>query len=151
MGDKTAEAFHIDKEGKLWMRTGDVGRVDGEGFVFIMDRLKDMIIRGGENISCAEVEGVLYQNPAIREAAVFGLPDDRLGEVVGAAVTFKEDVGTKPSVEELTKLCQANLAKFKVPEKIVLWAEPELPKGATGKIVKKDIKDIVVKSMASKL
>jgi len=149
--DKTAEAFHIDKEGKLWMRTGDVGRVDGEGFVFIMDRLKDMIIRGGENISCAEVEGVLYQNPAIREAAVFGLPDDRLGEVVGAAVTFKEDAGAKPSVEELTKLCQANLAKFKVPEKIVLWAEPELPKGATGKIVKKDIKDIVVKSMASKL
>merc|ERR1719335_1282586 len=98
--DKTAEAFHIDKEGKLWMRTGDVGRVDAEGFVFVMDRLKEMIIRGGENISCAEVEGVLYQNPAIREAAVFGLPDDRLGEVVGAAVTFKEDAGAKPSVEE---------------------------------------------------
>ena len=78
-------------------------------------------------------------------------PEGGLGEVVGAAVTFKEDAGTKPSVEELTKLCQANLAKFKVPEKIVLWAEPELPKGATGKIVKKDIKDIVVKSMASKL
>merc|ERR1719230_218542 len=102
--DKTAEAFHIDKEGKLWMRTGDVGRVDEEGFVYIMDRLKDMIIRGGENISCAEVESAVYEHPSVAECAVFGLPDERLGEVVGAAVTFKEDAGAKPSVEELLKL-----------------------------------------------
>jgi len=149
--DKTAEAFHIDKEGKLWMRTGDVGRVDAEGFVFVMDRLKEMIIRGGENISCAEVEGALYTHPAVREASVFGLPDERLGETVGAAVTFKTDVTSKPTIQELLDTAASKLAKFKVPADLIIWGEPELPKGATGKILKKDIKEFVINQKKSKL
>merc|ERR1719195_1086061 len=79
--DETNKA--IDKEG--WFHTGDVAKIEG-GFVFILDRLKDLIIRGGENIDCSEVEAMLYPPPAIRECSVFGLPDERLGEVVGVAV-----------------------------------------------------------------
>ncbi len=69
-----------------WLRTGDLGRVDDEGFVYVQDRLKDIILRGGENVYCAEVEAALYEHPAVHEAAVFGLPHDRLGEEVAAAV-----------------------------------------------------------------
>lgn len=139
--DKTAEAFHIDKEGKLWIRTGDVGRVDEEGFVFIMDRLKDMIIRGGENISCAEVESKVYEHPAVAECSAFGMPDDRLGETVAVAVTFKD--GQTATVQEILSTC-STLAKFKIPADVFFWPE-KLPQGATGKILKKDIKEMAQK------
>merc|ERR1719326_52747 len=141
--DKTAEAFHIDKEGKLWIRTGDVGRVDEEGFVFIMDRLKDLIIRGGENISCAEVESKIYEHQSVAECAVFGMPDERLGETVACAVVCKP--GSKPAtVQEILQVC-STLAKFKIPSDVFLWPDKELPKGATGKILKKDIKEMALK------
>jgi len=142
---KTAEALHIDRDGKLWMRTGDIGRVNEDGFVFIMDRLKDMIIRGGENISCAEVESKVYEHPSVAEVAVFGMPDDRLGETVAAAMTFKP--GAKPAtVQEIIDVCSA-LAKFKVPSHVFVWPERELPKGATGKIHKKTIKEALMKAV----
>merc|ERR1711998_717192 len=99
--DKTDEVFHLDKDGKLWMLTGDVAKIDADGFVFILDRLKDMIIRGGENISCAEVEAAIYEHPAVGETAVFGLPDERLGETVAAAVVYKAGVAA-PTTKELT-------------------------------------------------
>uniref|UniRef100_A0A7S1MK92 AMP-dependent synthetase/ligase domain-containing protein n=1 Tax=Alexandrium catenella TaxID=2925 RepID=A0A7S1MK92_ALECA len=125
----------IDSEG--YYHTGDVGRMEG-GFLYIMDRIKDMIIRGGENIDCAEIEAALHANPSVREASVFGLPDERLGEVVGAAVFANGDV----TPTQLSDTVAAALAKFKVPlpEHIFLRSE-ELPKGATGKIDKKGLRE----------
>merc|ERR1712178_497265 len=89
--DKTREAFHMDEQGQIWFRTGDLGRVDEDNFLYIMDRAKDVIIRGGENISSAEVEAALYEHPAVGEVAAFGAPDDRLGEVVCAALVLKSN------------------------------------------------------------
>merc|ERR1712039_438696 len=107
----------IDSEG--YFHTGDVAKIEG-GFVYILDRLKDIIIRGGENIDCSEVEAVLYSHPSVRECSVFGLPDARLGEVVGVAVYPKEAGGVKP--EEIREfLLKSNLSKFKVPELENIW------------------------------
>lgn len=125
----------IDAEG--YFHTGDVAKIEG-GFVYILDRLKDIIIRGGENIDCSEVEAVIYTHPAVRECSVFGLPDERLGEVVGVAVWPQAEV----TAEALYAHAAAGkLAKFKVPlqEHIFLLTE-ELPKGATGKIDKKGLR-----------
>eukprot|EP00933_Yihiella_yeosuensis_P031470 TRINITY_DN25039_c0_g1_i1.p1 TRINITY_DN25039_c0_g1~~TRINITY_DN25039_c0_g1_i1.p1 ORF type:complete len:589 (+),score=133.22 TRINITY_DN25039_c0_g1_i1:71-1837(+) len=128
----------IDSEG--FFHTGDIARIDG-GFVYILDRLKDIIIRGGENIDCSEVEAALYQHPSVRECCVFGLPDERLGEVVGSAVFFQEGKAA-PSQEELSKHTEKLLAKFKVPEAENIFVHTEeLPKGATGKIAKKDLRE----------
>jgi len=131
--EKTAEV--MDDEG--FFHSGDIGRLDSSGYLYIMDRLKDIIIRGGENIDCSEVEAALYQHPAAREVSVFGLPDERLGEVVGAAVWCTADA----TPEELSAKAAEALAKFKVPlpEHIFLLSE-ELPKGATGKIDKKGLR-----------
>lgn len=140
--DKTREAFHLDEEGALWLRTGDIGRVDDEGFVYILDRLKDLIIRGGENISCAEIESALYEHDAVKEVAAFGLPDERLGETVAAAVVWKPSVAA-PSDAELRSFLAERLAKFKIPDEFIAWPEPELPRGATGKTPKKEIRERV--------
>merc|ERR1712139_544426 len=105
---ETAEVF--DKEG--YFHTGDVGEMHG-GFLYIKDRLKDIIIRGGENIDCSEVEGALYTHPAVRECSVFGLPDARLGEVVGAAVWLQ---GSVTAAELSSHAASGKLAKFKVPQ-----------------------------------
>ncbi len=99
-----------------WFHTGDIARIDEDGFVFIVDRAKDMVIRGGENIYCSEVESAIYEHPAVAEAVVFGIPDDRLGEVVAAAVVPRE--GVDLSDEELADFLAERIAKFKIPARV---------------------------------
>jgi acyl-CoA synthetase (AMP-forming)/AMP-acid ligase II len=119
-----------------WFHTGDVGLLDDDGFVYIVDRIKDIIIRGGENISCPEVEEALYAHPDIAEAAVFSLPDKRLGEVVGAAITGRP--GSEIDEEQVRAFLGDRLAAFKVPAHIWIY-EDSLPRIASGKIFKKQI------------
>lgn len=125
----------LDENG--FFHSGDVAKIEG-GFVYILDRLKDIIIRGGENIDCSEVEAALYTHPAVRECSVFGLPDERLGEVVGTAIWLQGEATTA----EICQHCASKLAKFKVPlaEHIFVHTE-ELPKGATGKLDKKGLRE----------
>jgi len=125
----------IDSEG--YFHSGDVAKIE-HGFVYILDRLKDIIIRGGENIDCSEVEAMFYTHPAVRECSVFGLPDERLGEVVGVAVFPQANVTSA----ELTAHAASGLAKFKVPlQEHIFMLDHELPKGATGKIDKKGLRE----------
>jgi|Transcript_58016 acyl-CoA synthetase (AMP-forming)/AMP-acid ligase II len=141
--DKTAEV--MDSEG--FFHSGDIGRIDSAGFVYIMDRLKDIIIRGGENIDCSEVEAALYNHKSVKECSVFGLPDERLGEVVGAAVWCEDD--TKP--EELTAKAAETIAAFKVPQPHHIFIlKEELPKGATGKLDKKGLRARFSEELANK-
>ncbi|MBV8972718.1 MAG: acyl--CoA ligase [Sphingomonadaceae bacterium] len=125
--------------GDGWFRTGDLGRLDADGYLFIVDRKKDIIIRGGENISCQEVESALYAHPAVAEASVFGLPDERLGEVVGAVVYRKP--GAHLEAEALTQFVARDLASFKVPAHIWFAAEP-LPKLGSAKIDKVSLRGV---------
>ena len=127
--EATAAAF----VGDGWFRTGDLGYLDEDGYLFIVDRKKDIIIRGGENISCQEVESAIYTHPAVAEASVFGLPDDRLGEIVGAVVYPKP--GAALEYEALHEFLGRQLSAFKVPAKIWLVREP-LPKLGSAKIDK---------------
>ncbi len=116
-----------------WFRTGDLGYLDVDGYLFIVDRKKDIIIRGGENISCQEVEAALYAHPAVAEASVFGLPDERLGEIVGAVVHPKP--GAALEAEALTQFVARELAAYKVPAQV--WFSLEaLPKLGSAKIDK---------------
>jgi long-chain acyl-CoA synthetase len=124
-----------------WLQTGDIGRIDDEGFVYVVDRAKDMVIRGGENIYCAEVEAVLYEHAAVYEVAVFGIPHERLGEELVAAVVLRD--GSVLSAEELQQHAEARLANFKVPSRIV-FSEGQLLRGATGKILKRQLRDEVI-------
>lgn len=120
-----------------WLHSGDLGRVDDEGFLYIVDRAKDMVIRGGENISSIEVEGALFENPEVLEAAVFAVPHAVLGEEVGAVVRAKPNSTLTP--EDLRSQARHLLAPFKVPTHIWLTLEP-FPRGATGKIDKRALK-----------
>ena len=120
-----------------FVRTGDVGYLDEDGYLFIVDRKKDIIIRGGENISAAEVEAELYACQAIAEAAVFGVPDERLGEVPVAVILAKN--GTQLGSDELRSFLDERLAKFKIPERIV-FADGPLPRLGTGKIDRRALK-----------
>lgn len=124
-----------------WLRSGDLGRIDEEGFVFVEDRAKDMVLRGGENIYCAEVEAVVYEFEAVHEAAVFGMPHDRLGEEVAVAVMPKK--GRTLDVDALVEHVSVKLAKFKVPTIVEVRDEP-LPRNASGKILKREIRDALV-------
>ena len=124
-----------------WLHTGDLGYLDDEGFLFLVDRAKDMVLRGGENIYCAEVEAAIYEHPAVHEAAVFGLPDERLGEAVAAAVLARPDATIDPV--QLSAFLEERLARFMVPTRWFVRDEP-LPRGATGKILKRQIKDEVL-------
>jgi len=137
--DKTDEVFHVDADGKLWFRSGDLGTLDKDGFVYILDRAKDIIIRGGENISCGEVEAAVFDHPAVAEVAAIGLPHEQLGEIVAVAVAFKSAVPV-PSNEELRQVAAKKLASFKVPAEFHVWPGA-LPRGATGKIQKRDIRE----------
>jgi len=128
--DATAESI---KDG--WFFTGDMAKVDEDGYFFIVDRKKDMIIRGGYNVYPREIEEVLYEHPAVREAAVLGVPDDALGEEVAAAVALKE--GQSAGEDELREHVKEAVAAYKYPRKI--WFVDELPKGPTGKILKREI------------
>ena len=124
-----------------WLRTGDIGRVDDEGFVYVEDRAKDMVLRGGENIYCAEVEAVLYEHPAVYEAAVFGVPHERLGEEVAAVVYPRP--GSFVTVDELQAHVRTKLAPFKVPT-VVRIVDAQLPRNPAGKILKRDLRDQVL-------
>ena len=131
--EATAEAI---KDG--WFNTGDIAFIDDDGFVHIVDRAKDMVLRGGENIYCSEVETVIYTHPAIAEAAVFGLPDDRLGESVAAAIVLRE--GAELTSEELVEFLLPLMAKHKIPSSI--WFRTEaLPQNANGKFLKRELRD----------
>lgn len=124
-----------------WFRSGDVGVLDEEGFLFIVDRIKDMILRGGENVSCLEVEGALVSHPDIIEAAVIGIPDERLGEVVVAAILLKD--GSQLSDEDITAFIEPHLAAFKRPEKYWRLDTP-LPRGGTGKVDKPTLRKMLL-------
>jgi len=126
-----------------WLRSGDIGRLDAEGFVYISDRAKDMILRGGENIYCAEVEATIYTHPAVYEAAVYGIPDERLGEELACHVMVKPSESL--DVGELQQFVGQHLAKFKVPTRVTLVHE-SLPRNASGKILKRDLRDAVVEA-----
>jgi long-chain acyl-CoA synthetase len=130
--EKTAEAI---RDG--WMHTGDLGRVDEDGYVFLADRLKDMIISGGENVYSTEVENALYKHPAVHECAVIGLPDETWGELVCAVVHPAE--GASPTAEELAAHCRQYIGGYKIPRRIILTSEP-LPKSAAGKILKTELR-----------
>ena len=128
--DATAEAI---KDG--WFHTGDMAKVDEDGYFFIVDRKKDLIIRGGYNVYPREVEEVLYEHPAIQEAAVVGVPHDELGEEVGAAVVLKS--GEELDADEVKQYVKEHVAAYKYPRAV--WFMDELPKGPTGKILKREI------------
>ncbi|MEM0987170.1 MAG: AMP-binding protein [Pseudomonadota bacterium] len=124
-----------------WLHTGDIARIDEQGFIYIVDRKKDMVLRGGENVYCAEVEATLYRHPAVAECTVFGVPDDRLGEEVAAAVVLKP--GETLDTDTLQAHCMAHMAKHKMPRHIWFLDDP-LPRNASGKFLKKDIKKQLV-------
>ncbi len=121
-----------------WLRTGDLGRLDDEGFVYVEDPAKDMVLRAGENVYCAEVEAAIYEHPAVYEAAVFGVPHERLGEEVAATVFVRP--GESLTVEELQAHVRERLAPFKVPSRIALVGEA-LPRNPAGKILKRELRD----------
>ena len=121
-----------------WLRSGDVGRVDEEGYVYVEDRAKDMVLRAGENIYSAEVEAVIYEHPSVYEAAVFGVPHDRLGEEVAAVVYPKP--GQSLTVEDLQAHVAKHLAVFKIPTRVVIVGDT-LPRNAAGKILKRQLRD----------
>jgi long-chain acyl-CoA synthetase len=119
-----------------WYRTGDLGYQDDEGFVFLVDRAKDMIVTGAENVYCTEVEDAIYRHPAVLEAAVFGIPDPVWGEAVHAVVVLRSPVGT----DELIAHCRTLIAGYKVPKSIELRTEP-LPKSGAGKMLKRELRE----------
>jgi len=121
-----------------WLYSGDIGRIDEEGFLYVEDRAKDMIIRAGENIYCAEVEAAIYEHSAVYEAAVFGIPHERLGEELVAAVYLKPDA--QLTADDLQAHVASRLAGFKVPSKVV-FVTAQLPRGASGKILKRELRD----------
>ena len=124
-----------------WLKSGDLGRMDEEGFVYVEDRKKDMVLRAGENVYCAEVEAALYEHPAVHEAAVFGLPHERLGEEVACAVVPKR--GQALDAEVLRRHLAQHIAGFKIPTVWEIHAEP-LPRNPAGKILKRGLRDAIV-------
>jgi fatty-acyl-CoA synthase len=129
---KTAASFYGD-----WFRTGDVGYLDEDGFLFLTDRVKDMIISGGENIASSEVERVVYQMPQVREAAIIGVPDEKWGERPVAVVALNP--GHTLDYETLASHCRAHLAAFKVPKQLIL--REQLPRNPSGKVLKRVLRD----------
>jgi len=132
--DKPTEtAAVLDEDG--WFRTGDLGSVDEDGYFYVVDRKKDMVIRGGFNVYPREIEEVLYEHPAVAEAAVIGLPHPELGKEIGAAVALRP--GSYATVDELREHVRAQVAPYKYPR--LVWLVDALPKGPTGKILKREI------------
>jgi len=130
------ETEHAFRDGAF--HTGDVGYQDAAGYFYILDRLKDMIVTGGENVYSGEVEAVIYQHPAVSEAAVFGIPDPQWGELVMAAVRLKP--GQTLTANELIAHCRRSLGSYKIPRRVEFW-ETELPKSGTGKILKRTLRE----------
>ena len=131
--EATAEAI---QDG--WFRTGDIGRIDEEGFIYIVDRAKDMVLRGGENIYCAEVENAIFKHDAVAECAAFAVPDERLGEEVGIAIHLA--AGATITADELRAHCGSLIARHKIPRYIWFLPEP-LPRNANGKFLKRQLRD----------
>ena len=129
-----------------WFATGDLGMLDDLGFLVILDRAKDIVIRGGENIGCAEVEYAIAEHPAVNEVSVFGIPDERLGEVPYATVMLKPK--SELSIDELVQFLRQRIAAFKVPQHIEFQYE-QLPRIASGKIAKKELKESVIKKFSN--
>lgn len=132
--EATADA--VDQDG--WFRTGDIATIDEDGFVWIVDRAKDVVIRGGENVGSAEVEAVIARHPSVHECAVFGVPHERLGEEVAVAVY--PVVGSALDSSELQAFAGESLASFKVPAHVFVYAKP-LPKNANGKVLKRELRE----------
>lgn len=128
--EATAEAITDD----VWFRTGDIGRIDEDGYIFVEDRLKDMIISGGENIYSIEVERVIAEHPAVTDVAVIGVPDEKWGEVVKAVVSVEDSV----TPDEIIAWCRKRLAAYKCPKTVDIT--DELPRNPTGKILKKELR-----------
>jgi long-chain acyl-CoA synthetase len=131
--EETAEAFRNG-----FFHTGDIGHQDAGGYFYILDRLKDMIVTGGENVYSGEVEAVIYGHPAVREVAVFGVPDPQWGELVMACVVLKP--GTALTSGDLVAFCRQSLASYKLPRRIE-FPETDLPKSSTGKILKRTLRE----------
>jgi acyl-CoA synthetase (AMP-forming)/AMP-acid ligase II len=130
--DATADALRGG-----WMHTGDAGVLDDEGFLYVQDRTKDMIVSGGENVYPREVEDVLFQHPAVADAAVIGVPDAKWGEAVKAIVVLKP--GQSASTEELMRFCEGRLAGYKRPRSVDFVEV--LPRNPSGKVLKKDLRE----------
>jgi long-chain acyl-CoA synthetase len=124
-----------------WLHTGDVAQLDDEGFIYIVDRAKDMIIRGGENVYSVQVEAALFEHPAVADCAVIGVPDEVLGEEVGAAIILRP--GYKVAADELSQHVKSRLAGFMVPTHIWFRDEP-LPRNPQGKVLKRQLRDELV-------
>ncbi len=133
--NKPEQTQTVLKNGAYW--TGDLGYMDKDGYVFLVDRSKDMIVTGGENVYCTEVEEVLYQHPAVLEAAVFGVPDDKWGEAVWAVVVPRE--GNNIDNQNVIEFCRARIAGYKVPKGIDVQLQP-LPKSGPGKVLKRELR-----------
>ncbi len=133
--DKTAEALEPDG----WLHTGDLGYMDEDGFVFVTGRIKELIIKGGENIAPKEIDEALYRHPAILDAAAVGIPDKDYGEEIMACVVLKPDFVT--TEEELRNHCLEHLGKFKTPKVIKIM--DDLPKGPSGKIQRLKLRELV--------
>jgi len=121
-----------------WLHTGDIARIDEEGFIFIVDRKKDMVLRGGENVYCAEVEAAIYRHPSVAECCVFGVPDHRLGEEVGAAIVLKPGEGLDEAT--LRSFCGGLIATYKLPRHVWFMAEA-LPRNASGKFLRRELRE----------
>ena len=120
-----------------WLHTGDVGHADDDGFIYIVDRMKDMIISGGFNVYPSEVEQVVWTHPAVQDCAVIGVPDDKWGEAVTAVVELKTR-GTA-NADDIIALCKQRLGSIKAPKAVEFW--PQLPRSANGKVLKREIRD----------
>jgi long-chain acyl-CoA synthetase len=130
---ETAAAFRNG-----FFRTGDIGYQDTDGYFYILDRLKDMIVTGGENVYSGEVEAVIYNHPAVREAAVFGIPDPQWGELVAACVVLKPNM--QLTEDGLIQHCRKSLANYKVPRHVE-FSETDLPKSGPGKVLKRVLRE----------
>ena len=129
-----------------WLRSGDIGHIDDEGFVYVSDRAKDMVLRGGENIYSAHVEAAIYEHPAVYEAAVYGIPDERLGEELACHVMVK--AGQSLEVAELQRFLGERLARFEVPTHVTIVSE-QLPRNASGKILKRDLREAAIAAIVA--
>ena len=129
-----------------WLRSGDIGHIDEDGRVFVSDRVKDMVLRGGENIYCAEVEATLYEIPEVYECSVYGIPDERLGEKVACHIMVRQ--GETLTAEQVTTVLQGQIASFKIPEIITILTDP-LPRNASGKILKRELREMVTNTSAT--
>jgi long-chain acyl-CoA synthetase len=144
--EESADVLRRDSDGRVWFHTGDIATMDEDGYTYIVQRKKDIIIVDGFNVYPSEVEGVLYTHPAVRLAAVIGIPDAYHGEVVKACVISRD---ASVSIEELKEHCRSNLAAYKVPREIEL--RESLPQSAVGKVLYRVLRDEIAAKAIGKV